>query len=112
MASPEIKRARQLRRRQTDAEAKLWRELRNRQFVDAKFRRQVPLGGYIVDFLCEEQALIVELDGGQHAADSNHDQERTQWLENEGYRVVRFWNNDVMENIEGVLEELRRFIGD
>ena len=109
MVSSETKRARRLRRSQTDAETLLWRHLRNRQFAGLKFRRQVPLGRHVVDFLCEQENLVVELDGGQHSADS--DRERTEILERDGYRVVRFWNSDVLGNVEGVLEHLRRFIG-
>jgi very-short-patch-repair endonuclease len=71
-----------------------------------KFRRQVPLGRYIVDFLCEEAKLIVELDGGQHADLIEKDETRTAWLRDQGYRVLRFWNNDAMSNIEGVLQTL------
>jgi very-short-patch-repair endonuclease len=99
-------RAKRLRSRSTDAERKLWSRLRNRQLAGAKFRRQVPIGRYVVDFICFEAALVVEVDGGQHAARVDHDVARTAWLEREGYRVVRFWNNDVLQNIEGVLLEV------
>lgn len=102
------KRARALRRSSTDAEAHLWSRLRNRQFHDLKFRRQVPLGRYIVDFYCHELRLIVEVDGGQHSEEV--DQTRSQWLESEGYRVERFWNHEVIGNIDGVLVELERRI--
>jgi very-short-patch-repair endonuclease len=90
----------------TDAERKLWYFLRAKRFEGWKFRRQVPLGCYIVDFLCEDARLIVELDGGQHAERTERDSTRTQWLRAQGYSVIRFWNNDVLENIEGVLTTL------
>lgn len=97
-------RARLLRRRMTDAERRLWSKLRLRQVDGLRFRRQAPVGPYIVDFICLETKLIVEVDGGQHAADKEKDDERTTWLEAEGYRVVRFWNNDVLSNTEGVVQ--------
>jgi ATP-dependent helicase HrpA/adenine-specific DNA-methyltransferase len=103
------KRARALRRSSTDAEALLWSHLRNRQFHRFKFRRQVPLGRYIVDFYCHELRLVIELDGGQHSEEADRD--RTAWLEGEGYRVERFWNHEVLEKADGVLMELERCIG-
>ena len=75
-----------------------------KQVQGARFRRQAPMGIYVADFVCHESRLIVELDGGQHAGRSEHDAARTAWLESEGYRVVRFWNNDVFENLDGVLQ--------
>jgi very-short-patch-repair endonuclease len=73
-----------------------------------KFKRQKPMGRYIVDFVCMEQRLIIELDGGQHQAEqATYDQQRDAWLHGEGYTVLRFWNNDVMQNLEGVLEQIR-----
>ena len=101
-----IKRARALRKTSTDAEALMWSRLRNRQFRNLKFRRQVPLGPYVVDFYCHELRLVLELDGGQHSEEV--DRPRTRWLEGEGYRVVRYWNHDVMENTDGVLAELEQ----
>lgn len=89
----------------TDAEKKLWRLLRSRQLDAVKFRRQAPIGAYIVDFVCHEKRLVVEVDGGQHA-DSAKDLERDQWLKNAGYRVLRYWNNDVLKNPGGVLESI------
>ena len=86
----------------TDAEKLLWRHLRLRQFAGYKFRRQHPLGNYIVDFVCLEAALVLEVDGGQHAEYEDKDAIRTQWLEAKGLRVMRFWNNEVLSNIEGV----------
>ena len=96
--------ARQLRASQTEAENRLWSYLRDRRFQGAKFRRQVPIGPYVVDFLCVSAALVVEVDGGQHSEQVAHDESRTRFLEARGYRVVRFWNNDVMGNIGGVME--------
>ena len=98
--------ARQLRSQSTDAEHLLWSKLRSRQVDGWKFRRQVPLGRYIVDFLCEDARLIVELDGGQHSEALAYDADRTQWLNGKGYRLVRFWNNEALNNIEGVLQSL------
>jgi very-short-patch-repair endonuclease len=96
--------ARELRRHQTDAEKLLWRLLRNRRLADHKFRRQHPIGQFIVDFACVELHLVVEADGGQHA-ESAYDQWRTAHLEAEGWRVVRFWNN-VLRNTGTVIEVL------
>ncbi|WP_137752405.1 endonuclease domain-containing protein [Sphingopyxis sp. L1A2A] len=98
--------ARKLRRHETDAEKKLWQVLRARQFLGLKFRRQSPVAGFIADFLCEELRIIVEADGGQHA-DSAADASRTASLQAAGYHVIRYWNNDIMGNLEGVLEDLR-----
>ncbi len=95
--------ARRLRRDETAAERKLWSALRNRQLGGHKFRRQVPLGRFVADFACYDEKLVVELDGGQHAERQDGDVERTAWLENKGFRVLRFWNNEVLENLEGVL---------
>jgi very-short-patch-repair endonuclease len=96
-------RARRLRRDQTDVEQRLWHALRDRRLDGAKFRRQAPIGPYIVDFVCPARRLIVELDGGQHASESSRDAQRTHFLESHGYRVVRFWNNEAIENFDGVL---------
>ena len=101
-----IETSRQLRRRSTDVERLLWSKMRDRQLAGAKFRRQHPIGPYIVDFLCLEQRLVIELDGGQHAHRSRQDADRDQWLELRGYRVLRFWNNDAMRNVEGVLQRI------
>lgn len=103
---PSLPIARKLRRDATEAEQRLWRCLRGRQMLGLKFRRQSPVAGFIADFLCEELRIIVELDGGQHA-DSSADADRTARLETAGYQVIRYWNNDVMRNMEGVLEDLR-----
>ena len=99
-----IKRARTLRTNQTDAEARLWSRLRNRSLGGFKFRRQISVDSFIADFLCSESMLIVELDGGQHDEQAAADARRTAYLEGLGYCVLRFWNNDVLANTEGVLE--------
>jgi very-short-patch-repair endonuclease len=98
-----VDRARRLRRDMTDAERLLWHHLRNRHFSGWKFRRQHEIDRYIVDFLCPGASLIVELDGGQHAQMMAKDANRTRRLEGMGYRVLRFWNNDVLTNTEAVL---------
>ena len=95
-----------LRKSQTDAELRLWQRLRNRQLGNFKFRRQHPFPPFIVDFVCPEGRLIVEIDGGQHAEDRDADERRTLALQAHGYRVIRFWNNDVLQNMEGVLESI------
>ena len=102
--------ARNLRKSQTDAEKLLWSRLRNRQLEGCKFRRQQIVGPYIADFLCLEPKLIVELDGGQHAEQKEQDEKRTQYLRSLGYRVLRFWNNDVLLKLDGVLERIREII--
>ncbi len=104
--SQTLKFARQLRHNQTDAEKLLWSKLRNRALNGYKFRRQVPAGNSIADFLCQEAMLIIELDGGQHAEQQNYDQRRTLWLESQGFLVLRFWNNDVLLNIDGMCDAM------
>ena len=101
-----LKRARQLRREQTDAERFLWGKLRNRHFEGFRFRRQFVFGPYIVDFYCVKARLIVELDGGQHDILTNiaYDESRTRFLEEQNTRVLRFWNNDVFLKTEAILE--------
>ncbi|MDD5330577.1 MAG: endonuclease domain-containing protein [Sulfuricella sp.] len=103
----QTERARTLRENQSDAEQLLWRSLRSRQLEGCKFRRQHGIGSYIVDFVCIEAGLVVELDGGQHAEQLAYDAVRTEKLAAAGYRVLRFWNNEVLTNLEGVLESLR-----
>ena len=98
-----LAKALRLRREMTDAERKLWSVLRNRRLEGAKFRRQQPIGPFIADFVCQERRLIVEADGGQHA-DALTDDRRSAFLESKGYRVLRFWNNDIMNNLDGVAE--------
>jgi very-short-patch-repair endonuclease len=96
--------ARHLRRKESDAERKLWSKLHSRQFENVKFRRQHPIGKYIVDFVSLKKKIVIEIDGGQHNETGNREKDelRTAWLENEGYHVIRFWNNDVLTNIDGV----------
>jgi len=96
-------RARALRRQMTEAEQRTWRMLRMRQISGYRFRRQAPIGRYIADFVCHEARLIVEIDGGQHDVASQGEIERSRFLEDQGYRMLRFWNNEVLENPEGVL---------
>ncbi|MHA6205397.1 endonuclease domain-containing protein [Dyella soli] len=96
--------ARSLRAGQTDAEQWLWHHLRSRRLLGWKFRRQHEIGRYIADFVCPDAGLIVELDGGQHGEQMIYDERRTLELEAMGYRVLRFWNNDVLKNVEDVLE--------
>jgi len=102
--------AKRLRHGMTDAERVLWREVRAHRFAGFKFKRQEPLGLYVVDFVCYEAKLIIELDGGQHANQQEADAERTRWLESRGFRVVRFWNNDVLANTSGVMQEIEKSI--
>ena len=105
--------ARRLRAAMTDAERRLWQSLRLRQIDGHRFRRQHPLGPFVADFVCLESRLIVELDGGQHgdAEQARADEERTAWLATRGYRVIRFWNNDVFSNLDGVMEAIARAAG-
>jgi very-short-patch-repair endonuclease len=98
--------AKRLRRDQTDAERKLWFQLRDRRLDGLKFKRQVPIYNYVVDFCCTDARLIIELDGGQHVARQEADVVRTKKLEELGYLVLRFWNNDVLSNVDGVLETI------
>jgi very-short-patch-repair endonuclease len=102
--------ARKLRRRSTEAEKALWRRLRNRQLDGFKFRRQQIIGAYIVDFVSLEDKFVIEVDGGQHAWEKDKDRERDGWLQEQGFRVLRFWNNDVLENLEGVLERIEALL--
>ena len=102
----EVEFARQLRRRQTDAERRIWGYLRDRRLLGLKFRRQVPCGVYVLDFYCHELRLAVELDGGQHLAFA-YDAERDAWLAGQGIKVIRFWNHDVLVRTDVVLEALR-----
>ncbi|MEH6791907.1 endonuclease domain-containing protein [Parasphingorhabdus sp.] len=101
-------RARTLRRDMTEAERVLWSRLRNRQLENVKFLKQFPIGSYVADFAARSLRLIIELDGGQHS--EAKDATRTRVIEEHGYRVIRFWNNEVMENIDGVLEVMIREI--
>ena len=104
-------RARSMRSEPTEAERKIWWHIRHRLALPkSHFRRQVHLGNYIVDFASHSLKIVIELDGGQHAEQSSRDAKRTQFLETEGYRVLRFWNNDVLTNIDGVLEMIQNSI--
>lgn len=101
--------AKEMRRLATDAEKLLWQYLRGKRLDGCKFRRQVAIGSYIADFLCAEMHLVIEVDGGQHGSDEAiaYDARRTAFFTSEGFRVLRFWNNDVLQNIEGVLTMIR-----
>jgi very-short-patch-repair endonuclease len=103
---------RSLRRKQKDAERRLWARLRDRRFDGTKFRRQHPIGSYIVDFCCPQVGLVIELDGGQHATRPGADATRTAFLHSEGYRVLRFWNSDVLGNMDGVLQRIAEVFRD
>jgi len=99
-----------LRRDQTPAEQLLWRHLRGRRMCNVKFRRQFPIGPYFVDFCSIERRLIVEIDGSQHADQSGDDQARTSYLASRGYRVLRFWNDQVLGSLGEVLNEIEKFL--
>ena len=102
--------ARRLRRSQSDAEYALWFQLRRRRFLGLKFRRQHPMGPYIVDFCCVDKKLIVEVDGSQHLENADYDAQRTTFLERDGYRVIRFWNHEALTEMDGVIEKLAQFL--
>ena len=106
--------ARQLRNNMTSQELKIWSILKNRQFLGYRFLRQYCIGKYIVDFICREKKIIIEIDGGQHnQSDSiDYDNERTNYLSTKGYKVIRFWNNDIDNNIEGVYLKLKEVFGE
>jgi very-short-patch-repair endonuclease len=98
--------AKKLRKSATDAEELIWRHLRARQLDGLKFRRQQPIDNYIVDFICFEKRIVVEADGGHHGTENGND--RDDYLGRQGFKVLRFWNSEILKNIEGVLEEIRR----
>lgn len=108
MMKRNIKTARALRRNSTEAERLLWSRLRSRRLAGLKFRRQAPIGRYIVDFLCIEKKVIVELDGGQHNWETriDRDKNRHDWLESQGYKVLRFWNFEVYQDVQTVLNKI------
>jgi len=106
-----IERARTLRKQLTDAERRLWQILRGRRLSSVKFRRQQPIGPFVVDFVCFERKLIIEVDGGQHAEQVSYDAERSRWFESQGYRVLRFWNNEVLADTGAVAERIFNRIG-
>ena len=99
--------AKELRKRSTDSEKLLWRHLRLGQLEGLKFRRQQPIDNYIVDFVCFKKRIIIEVDGGYHSEEKEKDGKRDNYLRRQGFEVLRFWNNEVLTNIEGVLEMIR-----
>ncbi|MEX2008808.1 MAG: endonuclease domain-containing protein, partial [Dongiaceae bacterium] len=101
-----------MRAQPTDAEHRLWQHLRRKQVGGLRFRRQYRLGLYIVDFVCLPARLVVEVDGGQHAVEAQKDERRTRWLETQGFTVVRFWNNDVLDNTDGVVEAILGYLAE
>ena len=104
--------AKVLRKNQTTQEQKLWSLLRNRSFHNLKFKRQYPIGSYIVDFICLEKNIVIEIDGGQHNTDENikYDNKRNEFLNSKGFKVIRFWNNEIDKNLEGVYLKLQKEI--
>ena len=108
MRPPFIHLAQKLRKNMTDAEGLLWQHLKNKQLYGLRFRRQHAIGFYIVDFICLSENLVVEIDVSQHAEEENkkYDKRRDKWLKGQGFAVLRFWNNEVLENIEGVCDEI------
>ena len=107
-----LEHARELRASMTEAERRLWYYLRARRFRHRKFRRQVPMGSYVADFVCDAAGLIVEVDGAQHGERHEYDEGRSRWLAAQGYRVIRFWNHEVMGDMEAVGEVIARELGD
>jgi very-short-patch-repair endonuclease len=105
-------RSRELRNNPTPAECRLWQHIRNRQLSGIRFNREVPIGPFICDFAARTAKLIIELDGGQHAVRTAEDERRTRFLASRGYRVLRFWNSDVLENVEGVLQVIEEVLND
>jgi very-short-patch-repair endonuclease len=105
-------RSRELRNNATKAERALWQHLSNRKLGGVRFNRQVPIGPFVCDLVARSCKLIIELDGGQHAIQKSEDADRTEFLERRGYRVIRFWNNDVLTNIEGVVNTIERALSD
>ena len=102
--------AKTLRSCQTDAEQRLWHQLRAHRFMGLKFKRQKPIGHYIVDFICIEYQLIIEVDGGQHINQMEYDSERTGWLKSEGFTILRFWNHEVLQAMDSVLERIQQAV--
>jgi len=105
--------SRVLRKNQTPQEGKLWYNLRNKQLYNLKFRRQVKFGSYVADFCCPSKKIVIEIDGGQHNEDLNieKDKVKQKFIEKQGYKVLRYWNNDVDDNLEGVVEDILRNCG-
>lgn len=106
LTTQQVTRSRKLRSTLTDAEQLLWRHLRQKQMAGIKFRRQHPVGPYVIDFACLSAKLAIEIDGGQHAEMKSKDAQRDAFLIQKGFRVLRFWNNEVLGNIEGVMERI------
>jgi len=104
-------RARKLRNNPTEVEHLLWQHLRLRQLGGYKFRRQQPLGPYVVDFICLEKRLVVEVDGGQHNQQTDYEAERSSWLETQGFHVLRFWNYDILQSTDAVKETIAKALG-
>lgn len=102
-----LEKSKELRSGATEVEKLIWSKIRDRKLGGIKFRRQHPMGSYIVDFVSLEKKLVVELDGGQHTEDREYDRQRTRWIESRGFKVLRFWNSEVIENLQGVLEAIR-----
>jgi very-short-patch-repair endonuclease len=107
MTGKVLKIAKNLRKRPTEAEQFLWKHLRARQLEGLKFRRQEPIDIYTADFVCYERRIVIEVDGGQHAPEKEKDTKRDKWLKAQGFKVLRFWNNEVLKNMDGVLEVIR-----
>ncbi len=107
-----LTRAKQMRHTPTEAESMLWRHLRAGRLATFKFKRQKPIGNFIVDFVCFERRLVIEVDGGQHVEQRGRDEARTAWLQAQGFRVLRFWNHDVLQRRELVLDEVLRVLGE
>ena len=110
MPHPRTQRARALRNNPTDAERHLWRHLRKRQLEGHRFRRQYPIGAYIADFACVERHLIVELNGGQHAEQAAYDHARDRYISQAGFRILRYWNHQALQETEAVLEDILRHL--
>ncbi|MCX6761671.1 MAG: DUF559 domain-containing protein, partial [Candidatus Moranbacteria bacterium] len=104
-----LQRSRKLRKEATPQEIILWSRIKNRQFKNLKFKRQNQVGTYIVDFICEEKKLIIELDGWQHSEQESYDTERTEYLERQGYKVIRIWNGEINSNLTGVFLKLDEY---
>jgi len=104
--------AKELRQRQTEAEKRLWFKLRDNQIYGLKFRRQEPIGNFIVDFVNYDKKVVIEIDGGPHRGKetARYDQQRTQCLETEGFKVLRFWNSEIIDNLDKVVEKIKSFL--
>ena len=105
-----LERAKSLRTHQTDAEERLWYYLRAHRFMGLKFKRQKPIGNYIVDFICFEPPVIIEADGGQHVDNTAYDRRRDRYLQSQGFSVLRFWNNEILRETNAVLESIRQAV--